>query len=205
MPEPRRSSPLGRYADHFASVDGRAAIREIPLQTQINVRGDPDDAGFTAVVREVVGCDLPTGATGANTVLRNGHRQRSILWLGPDEWLIVGEEGLEVGAELAKAFSDRHVSVLDVSANRVIIELSGPGAREVLAKGCSLDLHPREFATDQCAQTLFAQVQIILEKTTDAPTFRIYVRPSFSRYLADWLLNAVSEFAGHDLVSLAGR
>ena len=199
MPEPRRSSPLSRYADHFAAVGGRAWIREIPFQTQINLRGDPDDIGFTTVVREVVG-DLPTGA---NTVLRNG--QRSILWLGPDEWLIVGEEGSEVGAELTKAFSDRHVSVLGVSANRVIIELSGPGAREVLARGCSLDLHPREFATDQCAQTLLAQVQIILEQTTDAPTFRIYVRPSFSRYLADWLLKAVSEFAGHDLVSLAGR
>ncbi len=202
MPEPRRSSPLSRYADHFAAVGDRAAMREIPFQTQISLRGDPDDTGFTTVVREVVGCDLPTGA---NTVLRNGHRQRSILWLGPDEWLIVGEEGSEVGAELTKAFSDRHVSVLDASANRVIIEISGPGAREVLARGCSLDLHPREFATDQCAQTLLAQVQIILEQTTNAPTFRIYVRPSFSRYLADWLLNAVSEFAVHDLVSLAGR
>jgi len=189
MPEPAQSSPLTRYAEHFAAVGGRVGIREIPFQTQINFRGDPDDVGVTDVVREVVGCDLPTTA---NTVLRNGRGDRSILWLGPNEWLIVGREGLGVGAELMNGFSDHHVSVLDVSANRAIIELSGLGAREVLAKGCSLDLHLREFTKDRCAQTLLAQVQIILEQTDAAPTFRIYVRPSFSRYLADWLLNAVA-------------
>lgn len=189
MPEPARSSPLTRYAEHFAAVGGHVGIREIPFQTQINFRGNPDDVGVTDVVREVVGCDLPTTA---NTVLRNGRGDQSILWLGPNEWLIVGREGLGVGAELMNGFSDHHVSVLDVSANRAIIELSGLGVREVLAKGCSLDLHLREFTKDRCAQTLLAQVQIILEQTDAAPTFRIYVRPSFSRYLVDWLLNAVA-------------
>ena len=78
-------------------------------------------------------------------------------------------------------------SIVDVSANRTIIEIGGTRARAVLAKGCSLDLHPRAFAAGQCAQTLLAQAQIILQQTAEAPTYRLYVRCSFARYLATWL------------------
>jgi sarcosine oxidase subunit gamma len=60
----------------------------------------------------------------------------------------------------------------------------------VLAAGCALDLHPRAFGPGRCAQTLLARAAVILEQTSGEPAYRIYVRPSFAGYLADWLRDA---------------
>ena len=94
------------------------------------------------------------------------------LWLGPDEWLVLG--GREDDYEIA----------CDVSANRVVYELAGEGARTVLAHGCALDL--RAFVPGRCAQTLLARAQVILQ-CVETDTFRILVRPSFAPYLRAWL------------------
>lgn len=103
-----------------------------------------------------------------------------VLWLGPDEWLALGtREEDHLGAAAA----------VDVSANRVVLELSGAGAREVLARGCSLDLRPRSFGPGRCAQTLLARAQVIIHCVADE-TFRIFVRPSFAPYLRAWLADA---------------
>ena len=99
------------------------------------------------------------------------------LWLGPDEWLVLG--GREADYEVA----------CDVSANRVVYELSGPDARTVLAQGCALDL--RLFEPGHCAQTLLARAQVIIQ-CVEPDTFRILVRPSFAPYLRAWLDDAAA-------------
>jgi sarcosine oxidase subunit gamma len=81
-----------------------------------------------------------------------------------------------------------------VSANRAVVELSGPHTRALLAKGCSLDLHPRSFRPGMCAQTLLAKTAVILWQTDDAPTFKVFVRASFAAHLARWLADASVEF-----------
>jgi sarcosine oxidase subunit gamma len=73
-----------------------------------------------------------------------------------------------------------------VSANRVAIELGGPGRFELLASGCPLDLHPRSWHAGMCAQTLFAKAQVILHER--AETTGVLVRPSFADYLVERLL-----------------
>jgi heterotetrameric sarcosine oxidase gamma subunit len=52
---------------------------------------------------------------------------RTVLCLGPDEWLVLG--GREEDYPGAAA-------ALDLSANRVVLELSGAAA-DVLSTGCS--------------------------------------------------------------------
>ena len=117
-----------------------------------------------------------------NRVLADGGR--TALWLGPDEWLVVGEGAADL------RLPDGAGSLVDLSANRVVLELRGPSARDVLAAGCALDLHPRAFGPGRCAQTLLARAAVILEQTSGEPAYRIYVRPSFAGYLADWLRDA---------------
>ena len=188
MLEPRKTNALSSYAARFAAVArDDLAIREVPFQVQVNLRGEPSSKGFGNAVRSVAGCVLPA----ANRVSRGP--ERSVLWLGPDEWLVVSArgDGGDLVAEFLALMTGQLVSVLDISANRTIIELSGEGARDVLSMGCSLDFHPRALTADHCAQTLFANVQVILEQTDNLPIYRIYVRPSFARYLADWLLKSV--------------
>lgn len=130
-----------------------AVLREVELQAQVSVRGEPPMA--------------------PNTVLGDA------IWLGPDEWLVLG------GRE--EEYAGRPAAV-DVSANRVCLELSGDGAADVLARGCALDLHASVFPPGRCAQTLVARAQVILWRTDDA--FRLLVRPSFADYLRAWLRDA---------------
>jgi sarcosine oxidase subunit gamma len=187
------ASPLAGWSSRFASaslVSGQFAIREVPFQSQVNLRIDA--AASSAKVASVLDCELPLAA---NTWNAGG--EYSALWLGPDEWLVVAPDGHNdaLCADLRLALAGVHHSVTDLSANRTIIEISGTDARFVLAKGCPLDLHGSAFKPRQCAQTLLAKSQMILQCVDTRPVFRVFVRISFAPYLAEWLLDAAAELA----------
>lgn len=168
MAEPR--SPLaGRIAD-LAALEGV----EVPFLTQVDVRCAEGDA---ARLR------LPLVP---NTV--SGDMTRGVLWLGPDEWLVVGTPGTveTTVAEFEAALAGSHHAVVDVSANRAVLELRGEGRLALLASGCSLDLDPRGgWMPGVCAQTLFARAPVILQELEGAT--RLFVRPSLAVYVADRL------------------
>ncbi|GAA1010875.1 2Fe-2S iron-sulfur cluster-binding protein [Acrocarpospora pleiomorpha] len=149
---PERRSPLDGF---FAEFDG-VCVREVPFLAKVNVRSDEP-------------------LTPANTAVTDG--ETVAVWLGPDEWLVIGPS---------------EVRGVDVSAQWAVVRVSGGRARELLAHGCALDLHPEVFPAGRCAQTLLARAQIILVAESDG--FLVLVRASFARYLAAWLLDAASEF-----------
>jgi sarcosine oxidase subunit gamma len=189
-----RRSPLAHAADRFAAAThaSRGALRlaELPFLTQVNVRLDPKGPAADAV-GPALGIQLPLEP---NTVTRGGGR--AALWLGPDEWLIVGPPGSQedLPSRLRTAIGTEHHSVTDVSAQRTTLLVAGPRARDLLAHGCSLDLHPRSFGAGRCAQTTLARAQVVLvPRDEHKPGFWVLVRSSFAGYLADWLLDAASE------------
>jgi sarcosine oxidase, subunit gamma len=169
-----------RAADLERAGDDGLEVCEVPLLAQTDIRVDASRAARMP-------SPLPTDP---NTVTVAG--DRSALWLGPDEWLVVGPagSGADTRAELEAVLADAHPSIVDVSANRAVLELRGPGRHDLLSKGCSLDLHPRSWGAGRCAQTLLARVPVILEERPDAT--RVYVRPSFGDYLVDWILDALA-------------
>jgi sarcosine oxidase subunit gamma len=176
----RRRSPL----DGVRLPQG---VRELPFLAQVDLRADPGDRAGLDEIAEAIGFGLPLEP---NTVTGSGDHHA--LWLGPDEWLVVGPAGTEVDLVriLRSALGDRFGAVVDASAARTTLELSGPDARTLLEFGCSLDLDPRAFGPGSCAQTLVARAQVILQQVDAAPTYRLYVRPSFAAYLAAWLTDA---------------
>ncbi|MGY6019154.1 sarcosine oxidase subunit gamma [Streptomyces spinosirectus] len=188
-------SPLARDAGRLAAATrtARGAIRlaELPFLTQLNVRLDAKGAAADAVGL-ALGLQLPLEP---NTVVRAG--ELTALWLGPDEWLVVGPPGgrTDLEARLREAAGDEPVSVTDVSAQRTTLLVAGPRARDLLAHGCSLDLHPRAFGAGRCAQTTLGRTQVVLV-ARDEPRagFWVLVRSSFAGYLADWLLDAATEY-----------
>ena len=105
------------------------------------------------------------------------------LWLGPDEWLVVRPAGTEVDLVriLRSALGDQFGAVVDASAARTTLELSGPGRTNAPRFGCSLDLDPQAFGPGSCAQTLVARAQVILQQVDAAPAYRLYVRPRSRR------------------------
>jgi sarcosine oxidase subunit gamma len=189
-----RHSPLEGYAATFAQVatttKGAVSLTELPFLAQVDVRADPADLALLARLGAVVGVELPTTPNSA-VATSGGHRQ--VLWLGPDEWLVIDRPGTEASLEgqLRAALQGGRGSVVDVSANRTTIRLAGPAAREVIEHGCSIDLHPRAFGPGRCAQTLIARAGVVLIAVSSEPEYRILVRPSFAAYLASWLLDAI--------------
>ncbi|GAA0685497.1 sarcosine oxidase subunit gamma [Kitasatospora atroaurantiaca] len=183
-----RRSPLGHLASQTPTRDVR--LREIPFLTQLNLRLSPGSEA-AARVAEALGAALPTEP---NTVSVTESGDLRLLWLSPDEWLVVGPDGCAPQTEghIRTALQGEHASLVDVSANRTTLELSGPGARTVLETGCALDLHPRTFVPGRCAQTLVSKVNVVLDQVDAEPRYRLLVRGSFAQYLADWLLDAMS-------------
>ncbi len=188
-----RRSPLGHLTAELAATPPGVRIAELPFLTQFNLRVDP--AGPAArPLKDVLGAALPTAP---NTAVGAG--ELTVLWLGPDEWLVVAPEGRQETLEkaLRQAIGTEPGAVVDLSAHRTTVELTGPLAREVLAKGCSIDLHPTVFTPGSCAQVFLAQAPVqLLAREGDTPAYWLLVRASFATYVADWLLDACVEYTG---------
>lgn len=185
------TTPGLRARSPLEGVELPARARELRFLVQIDLRADPSDPALMARLTEAIGARPPTEP---NTALVSDEGTRHVLWLGPDEWLILAEpgEGPALEARIRDAIGDARGAVVDVSANRTTLSVSGPRARELLAFGCSLDLDERRFKPGMCAQTLLARANVIVVPVGPAvePSFRILVRPSFAAYLAAWLTDA---------------
>lgn len=168
----------------------RLALAE--SRTLVNLRGRLQDQHFASAVQEVLGVALPEAPN-----RWSGDEQRAILWLGPDEWLIISPEGEapDIESRLREAAGDDPwLSVVDLSHNYTGFTLTGRAAHEVLAKGCPLDLHPRRFHRGHCAQTLLARIHVLLRSAGIEHRIEIWVRNSFARYAAAWLIDAMAEY-----------
>ena len=190
-PAPR--SPLASLTGALAEAGaGDAVLAERADRARLNLRLDPEDADALTAAGAALGGALPLTPNSAATTAGGW----SVLWLGPDEWLVTGPaaRAAALADALGNALESKHHALCDVSAMYATLALSGPRACEVLMKGCRLDLHPRAFAPGTCVQTALARAQVILHQTDDAPAYEITVRNSFSVYLATWLLDAMAEY-----------
>ena len=185
---PRRASPLDRFFVEISGgpgADGAAAtISERPALGYLNLRCGPDGAARASAA---LGLKLPAQP---NTTACGG--EISALWLGPDEWLVITPPGAQgpLAASLAEALAGEHAAVNDVSGGLTTIVVSGPEARAVLARGCTLDLHPSAFGAGACAQTLVAKAGATVRPVGEPAEWELIVRSSFAEYLALWLRDA---------------
>jgi sarcosine oxidase subunit gamma len=210
MAELTRLHPLEQITAELDRHNNDAVtITAEPFVAMVDVRL-PADAPSTALLAT----GLPTTpntweATGAGRA----------IWLAPNEWLVTGtahtpdELADRIDGELAIAALIDTVkplggAVVDVSAQRIGIRLTGRRVRQVLAKGCSIDLHPRVFTRGSAAQTQIGQAGVILLALSDAGTgdrgdYLVLVRSSFAGYLAEWLLDAAQEFSTEEFADPA--
>ncbi|CAE6744425.1 MULTISPECIES: sarcosine oxidase subunit gamma [Paraburkholderia] len=175
---------------HQATVSAAFRLSERPFLELVNVRGDTRDAAFVSAVESVIGCRPPEKA---NTIARgNGY---DMLWLGPDEWLVRSAMAHDatrtapLQAKLGAAFVGVFASAVDIGSGYTVLEISGTRTREVLARGCPLDLHPKLFSEGQCAQSHFFKASMTL-LPTGADSFDIIVRRSFADYFVKIMLDA---------------
>jgi|ERR1700687_4293274 len=120
-----------------------------------------------------------------------------VLCLGPGEWLLVSDEGeaSSLSEHLGVDLPTHGLALVDLTHALSGIEVRGSSAREVLSKGCGLDLDPRTFPPGRCARTRFAQISVVLEcRDDESPCFQLHLGRSYSHYLHAWLTDAALEF-----------
>lgn len=104
------------------------------------------------------------------------------IWFGRDQALLVGTAP---DAELS-----RHAAVVDQSQGWAVVELSGEGAEDVLARLCPVDLRLQQFAVGASLRT---EVRHMMTSVTRAgeTTFMIMVFRSMARTLVHDLKTAM--------------
>ncbi|HYH20166.1 MAG TPA: sarcosine oxidase subunit gamma family protein [Azospirillum sp.] len=157
------------------------AVSLLPLSGKINLRGRPDDSAFLHAVAGVLGAAPPVEPNMAVP------GPASILWLQPTSWLVVAPlDGIEDLASRLRAAVGAAGTAVDVSDTRLTYEITGPDAVRLLARGCSLDLHPRVFPAGRSAQCAFAQLHALLVKVDESPTFHLFIPRGAQRHVENW-------------------
>ena len=72
-----------------------------------------------------------------------------------------------------------------------MLRLEGPAARDVLAKGCPLDVDG--LAAGDCAPTVVGHFNVLLHCLGE-DVVDVYVTRSFAAAFAEWVLHAGAEF-----------
>ena len=158
------------------------SVRERPFRGYLNVRGRGDGTVFREAVESVAGVALPLEPNTANAA-----GERVLFWLGPTEWLLTcpGSEEIPLSRALDLRLAGEFASVVPIGGGQTVLELDGDGARDLLAKGCPLDLHPRAFPVGRCAQTHVEKAPALLRPLLTG--VELIVRRSFADYLWQWL------------------
>lgn len=143
------------------------------------------DTAAAASVGMAIGVLLGTAPCRAVIV-----RDRTAIWLGPDEWLVLAPE---TESALAQQAFSVPASIVDVSHAYVGIEVSGPRAAWCINAFNALDLDPHVFPVGACTRTLFGKVEIVLWHA-EADVFRIEVTRSHAPYVRRCLEEAGREF-----------
>lgn len=163
-------------------------------KVMLNLRGTPD-AAFIAAVLNVSGCQLPT-AQNSSYACPEG----KLLKLGPTEWLMIAESATVWSVNMTIPGG----TLTDVSHARIAVHISGEKSRDMLAKGCAIDLHPRRFPPGTCIQTGIAKINVILHRPQEDDGFILYAARSYAGSFWHWLADAANEYGYHVIQTSSG-
>ena len=161
----------------------RFALAEAPAAARFILRG-------AEAVR--VACGMVFGAEPPSQLGPAGEgEKRAALWLGPDEWLLIGDsaDAAAIAEVLESVLEGTAHSLVDVSHRQIGLIASGPAAARVLNAGCPLDLALKAFPVGFATRTLFDKAEIVLWRRAQA-TFHVEVWRSFAPFLAASLAEA---------------
>lgn len=164
------------------------ALREGLALANVLVRKDRNEE-FTQRVRSAFALEPASDAR------RVGNGTISFAGAGPGHWLAMIENtpGHTFETQLRNELAGV-AYVSDQSDGRTVIRVSGGRARDVLAKGAPIDLHPRAFAVTDSAVTVISHIGVHLWQVDESPTYELAIFRSYSAAFWRWLLQASAEF-----------
>jgi sarcosine oxidase subunit gamma len=124
-----------------------------------------------------------------------------LVGCAPGQWFGLSERsrGVNAVARLTDAVAGI-AAVIDHSSGKIVLRMSGPRARDVLAKGCPIDLDPRVFGPGSAATTEIAHIGCQLWQVDEAPTYDFLVNRSIAKSFWAWLAASAAEY-GYEVVA----
>ena len=151
--------------------------------------GAKKESEVAAKMASVTGLDLPMGS---GRISKNGF---ALIGTAPGQWLVVADskEARALPAMLGVALKG-DATVVDLSDGKAVLRISGSRARDTLAKGCSLDLHPRVFKPGNAATTPVALIDCVVWQVDETPTYDLAVPTSYAESFWSWLTASAAEY-----------
>jgi sarcosine oxidase, subunit gamma len=141
-----------------------------------------------ALMQQALAHAWPLAAFGR--VMRTQHG--ATLSVRPARWLLIARAGSAAPAPSWLQDLTQLAASIELSSALSVMQLAGPGVRELLARGCRLDLSERAFAPGNAAATVMAQVAVTLAAL---PGGIVLLTPtSTARHLREWLCAAAQPF-----------
>jgi heterotetrameric sarcosine oxidase gamma subunit len=142
-------------------------------------------------IRACSGMDLPVEPCRGIT-----HGDSRLYRIARDQYWWVAATGASIG-RLSRELPPSAGTLTVLSASRVRLRVAGPAARELLAKGIALDLHPMVFPEGHSVQTGLHHTHVLLERVGD-DRYEMYVQRTYAVSIWEWLIDAALPF-GYDV------
>jgi heterotetrameric sarcosine oxidase gamma subunit len=149
--------------------------------------------GKADALKEAVASDYGVQLPSSSHIVQGP--QVSFVGYGPGQWLAVSES--LANEALARDLSEKLqglASISDQSGGRAVLRLSGPKARDVLAKGLPLDLDPRAFPLGSAATSAISHMGVQLWQSDDKRSYDIAIFRSVSESFWRWLTASAAEY-----------
>ena len=188
----RRSALDGHVVPGRHGASGReeavVVLEELRPGALVQLNGVSEPASFAGLLSRlgIDGAPQPRrGLTGS---------KGELLWTGADQWWLVDREGGMSAAEALALLEVRRApdaTALDLGHARTVLRVSGPMARDLLAKGCPLDVDG--LRVGDCASTRLGPFNVVLH-CAGTSRFDLYVFRSFGLAMWEWLNDEAAEF-----------
>jgi methylglutamate dehydrogenase subunit D len=118
--------------------------------------------------------------------------------VGPDQWIASADGADAAGfAARVRARIGPFATVSDQSDARLVLRISGPRVRDVLAKGVPVDLNPKAFGPGDVACTVVGYINTQIDML-DETTWQVAAPRSMAGSFWSWLTASAAEF-GYEL------
>ena len=120
------------------------------------------------------------------------NKETRILWSAPRTWLIISSKK-NIISNIKDKCDHENFAVTDISHSRAVIQIKGLQAKEVLKKGCPININ--EIQVNNCAGTIFNGITIVVDFVNNNPdTFNLLALRSFGETFYHHITDAALEF-----------
>ena len=120
------------------------------------------------------------------------NKETRVLWNAPRTWLIISSKK-NIVSSIKDKCDNENFAVTDISHSRAVIQIKGLQAKEVLKKGCPININ--EIQVNNCAGTVFNGITIVVDCVNNNPdTFNLLALRSFGETFYHHVTDAALEF-----------